>query len=83
MLDGNELSAALLDLSSLSGSSSASVNRLDLLGDLLVDLSDLLDILSDGLSHDVDLLSDLVDGLSQDGDLLGENWLLWSWSSWD
>lgn len=83
VLDGNELSAALLELSVLSLGSSTGVDWLDSLGDLSVDVSDLLDILSDGLSHDVDLLGDLVDGLSQDGDLLSENWLLWFWSSWD
>lgn len=83
VLDGNELSAALLDLSSLSGSSSASVDWLNSLGDLLVDLSDLLNLLSDGGSHDVDLLGDLVDSLSQDNKLSLKNWLLWLWSSWD
>lgn len=83
VLDGNELSAALLELSVLSLGSSTGVDWLDSLGDLSVDVSDLLDILFDALSHDVDLLGDLVDGLSQDGDLLSENWLLWFWSSWD
>lgn len=62
---------------------STSVDWLDLMGNNVVDDSDLSNSHLNGLLQDVDLLDDLVNGLSQNNNLLSDDWDLRSWSGFE